>query len=301
MILRGEARLMPPIAGGSDAPVGAPAAPANPWAAYGLNPDGSELKPEAKPDAGAGAEAKSADPVVAELAGVKAKLAAAEAKLADLPADFKGMNEKFKVVDRLVKALGGDEPVKGRFKEVWGDLKNVAKDEAPGFLKLMERLEKEPNLLEKYDDSLNALAGSRLGDLNTQAHDRVAALARTIWKKATPAEIEEFVYPFEKTMTDAINADDALRRQFVGGNLKVVDDMFQRLVRPHVANRLREKQDRMAPSTFPRATPTGAGQPGAGDDGAPKKPNIHTPQGKMDFHKAAVGRWLDKRRTTSDE
>jgi hypothetical protein len=283
-----QRRGLRPISGGDGE-----AAPPNPWAQYGLGADGKPLdKPaDEKPDATA-----------AELADVKTKLAAAEAKLAKLPGDFDGLNKKLAVIDRLTKALGGDtvDPGDPKTKEVWDDLKSVAKQTAPGVHKLLEMLERDPHALDRVTQGVDALAGSRLEDLNLRAHERVMARAAKVFKGYTQDEIEKAVLPYEETMTQWINKDAKLQRAYVTGDLRVVDSLFDELHKPHVAARTREKQARLAPTGLPKAPPKGGGA-GAGEGDEKPKPRDFSPAGKRDFMKGAVGRWLDKGRNKDDD
>jgi hypothetical protein len=264
---------------------GAPVADANPYAQFGLNPDGTPLvKEETKPD-----------PLAAENAALKTKVAGMEAKLAALPADFEGMNKKFEVVDRLVKALAGDgaDPSAAKYKEAWAEIKEIARHAAPQVFKNLDRWEKDPSYYDRLEGTANALAGARLADLNTSAHGEVVGLAKSIWRNASAADLNEIVLPFEQTMTAMINSNETLQRRFASGDMTVVKEMFERLVKPHVASRLKEKAARLSSNIGPKAPPRGGGAASAAD-GTGTKPNIHTPQGKADFHKQAVARFMDR-------
>jgi hypothetical protein len=269
---------------------GAPAVE-NPFAAYGLNPDGSPVE-----------KAKPAEPTAAalsaQLGDVSAKLAAAEARLSKLPENFEGMGEKFKVIDRVMKAFAGDGDVENvkQYEEVWRDIKGVAKRVAPGFAKAMQILEDDPNAIDKLTQGLDGMAIQRVVGLNEQAHSVVMDAAKQAGLVAgmSAGDIAEFVFPFEHSITAIINSNPQARQAFLSGNTQVVRDIFARLAKPHVAKRLREKAARL-PGGFPKAPPRGGAQPGAtGDARSPAGPNIHTPQGKAAFHKAAVTKWLDK-------
>lgn len=286
-----QRRGLRPISGGDGT-----AAPPNPWAAYGLDALGQPIKPEDKK--------ADTDATATEIATLKSKLADAEAKLGKQSDDFAGLSKKLEIVDRLTKALGGDasDPTDPKTKEVWDDLKAVAKKTAPGVAKLLDMLEKDPDALDRITGGVDALAGSRLQELNIQAHDRVLAKAKQVFKGYTPQELEEAVYPYEQTMTAMINADPKIQRQFVSGNLKVVDEMFDRLYKPHVSARLREKQAKTTPNpNAVKAPPKGSGAPGAGD-GDDQKPKARdfSPAGKQAFLKGAVSRWMDKGRKDDD-
>lgn len=273
--------------------VGGSPAVDNPWASYGLNPDGSPVVREQP--------VKGPDAAQVEMAEVKAKLATAEARLAQLPADFEGVSKKMAVVDRLVQALSGGEadPKTAEYKKIWGELKEVSRVAAPGFYKQMVRYENDPNAGDATERTTNALAQARLSDLNTNAHAKVMDLAKGVFRGLSSEELAEAVYPFEATMTEMINANPELSRRFVNGDMGVVQDMFQRLAKPHLAGRLRQKQAATRESAFPKAMPKGQSGPDSTPDTTAKR-NLSTRQGREAFHKAAVGRFLDKS-TQSDE
>lgn len=267
----------------------------NPWAQYGLNADGTPIV--AKP-----VEPVKADPIQAEVAELKTKLAAAEEKLSKVPTDFEGMNKKMEIVDRLVKAFAGEDldPKTAQYRKIWSEMKDVAKTAAPGFYKQMERYEKDPDAGDATERTANALAQARLADLNTSAHTEVMGLAKSVFRGLSQAELAEAVYPFESTMTEMINANPELSRRFVNGDMSIVRELFQRLAKPHLAGRLRQKQAATAESRFPKAVPKSAGAPQAGEgDGKPQR-NLSTRQGREQFHKQAVGRFFE-RATTNDD
>lgn len=262
-------------------------AEANPYAQFGLNPDGTPIV----------TEPVKVDPIAAENAALKAKVSGMEAKLASLPADFEGMNKKFEIVDRLVKALAGDgaDPSAAKYKEAWSEIKEIAKHAAPQVYKNLDRWEKDPSYYDRLEGTANALAGARLADLNTSAHGEVVGLAKQIWRNASASDLNEIVLPFEQTMTAMINANETLQRRFASGDMSVVKEMFERLVKPHVASRLKEKAARLGANIGPKAPPRGgtaASAAAAANEAA--KPDIRTPQGKAAFHKAAVGRFMDR-------
>ena len=285
-----QRRGLRPISGGDGE-----AAPPNPWAAYGLDADG---KPKPAPEG-----APPAPDVAAELTAVKTKLAAAEAALVKHGDDFKGVTKQLEVVERLKKAFIGEaDPTDPKTLEVWADLMEVAKRAAPGVYRNLKKLE-DPAWFDKMSGGIDALAGSRLEDLNNQAHARILAKAKTLFKGYTAEELNDAVLPYEEAMTAMINRDPAVQRQYVSGNLKVVDDMFDRLHKPHAQARIREKQARLAPTGLPKAPPKGGGAAGAGagdGDGRPSGKDF-TPAGKQAFYKDRVGKWLDKARGQSDD
>lgn len=256
----------------------------NPYAAFGLNPDGTPIE----------TKAPVADPVAAENAALKAQVAGLEGKLSKIATDFEGNNKKFEVVDRLVKALAGDtDPSAAKYKEAWSEIKEIARHAAPQVFKNLDRWEKDPSYYDRLEGTANALAGARLSDLNSAAHGQVVDLAKSIWRNASQADLNEIVLPFEQTMTAMINANPDLQRRFASGDLSVIQDMFGRLVKPHVASRLKEKAARLGASII-KTPPRGGAAPNtpAGNENA--KPDIRTPAGKAAFHKAAVGRFMDR-------
>ena len=76
---------------------------------------------------------KPPDPIAAENAALKAQVAGLEGKLSKIATDFEGNNKKFAVVDRLVKALAGEgeSPDSAKYKQAWGEIKEIAKHAAP--------------------------------------------------------------------------------------------------------------------------------------------------------------------------
>src|SRR2546427_8772672 len=89
---------------------------ANPWAEFGKPADGApagEPKPGEKP-----ADVKPGEETVqltkAQYDQITGSLKAAQDKIAKLPDNFEGMSDKIKIVDRLVKALGGEEVDKNK-------------------------------------------------------------------------------------------------------------------------------------------------------------------------------------------
>jgi hypothetical protein len=273
---------------GSAAPQVAP----NPWAEYGLNPDGSAIV--AKP--------VTPDP---EKSALENKVAQLEAQLAKIPEGFEALSKKVGLVDRLVNALKGEDAQpadKGNFKEIWSDLKKVSENQAPGVAKLLNLLEADPNFLDKFTASQNALMASHVVGINSQAHDRVLDLAKKAgFKAGTDGELSEMVFPFEQSMTMMINANPEMRRAFLSGNIDIVDDIFNRMIKPHVAQRLREKQARSAAvKNAPIAAPKGGSAAASAGEDKGVRPNLRTAQGRADFHKQAVARWIDKQSGDSE-
>lgn len=291
-------RAMPPISGGGGAPG---EGEANPYAAFGLNADGSAIEalpPASTPDLGA---------LAAENAALKAKVGGLEERFAKLPSDFEGMGKKFELVDRLVKAIAGDgeNPKQAEYKKAWGELMDIAKIASPAVFKQLSRWESDPDSVERLERGANALAGARLADLNNSAHTTVVNLAKAVWKGENASTLNEIVMPFERTMTDMINASPEIQRRFAAGDMTVVEEMFQRLVKPHLSNRLRNKQNMLSDRGGPKPPPRGGARPGSdGGDGErdPKarRELLRTPAGRAQFHKEAVGRFLDRGRGDSE-
>jgi hypothetical protein len=205
------------------------------------------------------------------------------------------------LLDRLVGALKGDEPASaesGKFQEIWSDLKKVAGSQAPGVQKLLTLREADPNSLERLESANAALMSQHVIGVNERAHNRVIELAKKAGFKGAGGEsdLAEMVFPFEQSMTMMINANPELRRAFLSGDVAVVDDIFNRLIRPHVAQRLAAKKAKSdAAFGTVKATPRGGATPQSGaTEETPAKPNLRTPKGRADFHKQAVARWLGK-------
>jgi hypothetical protein len=270
-------------------------AAANPWAEFGLNPDGTPIQ-QTTPT--------KTDPAAAENAQLKAKVVELEQKLSKLPDNFEGMSKRLDLVDRLVKAFSGEsgqQQDSANYQQVWGDLKEVTRRVAPEAHKLLDLLEKNPGALDNLASKVSNLEASHVIALNEKAHDRVLDLAKKAgFKAGTSADLNEMVFPFEQSMTMMINSNPDLRRAFLSGNLQVIDQIFNRMIKPHVAQRLRDKQSRMQSAPV-RPTPRGgAAAAGATEDAQPRR-DLSTPKGKADFHKQAVGRWLDKISSRSEE
>ena len=271
---------------------GAAAAP-NPWAEYGLNPDGSAIVPKEVA-------------LDSEKTALEQKVAQLEAQLAKIPEGFEALTKKVGLVDKLVNALKGEDAQpadKGNFKEIWSDLKNVAGSQAPGVAKLLTLLESDPTFLDRFTASQNALMASHIVGINAQAHDRVVELAKKAgFKAANEQELSEMVFPFEQSMTMMINANPEIRRAFLNGNIDVVDDIFNRMIKPHVAQRLREKQSRSAAvKNDPIAPPKGGSAAASVGEDKAVKPNLRTAKGRAEFHQNAVARWIDKQSSKGDE
>lgn len=245
------------------------------------------------------------DPKIAALEGrmgeLQAQLTSANEALAKLPDSFKGMNERLGIVDKIIKAVtGGDEPANAKeYRAVMGDLMEVARVSMPGLYKALRILEQDPNAIDKLTSGLDGMAIQRVVGLNETAHSEVKSAARAAGLTAglTAGEIDEFVFPYETTLTQVINSNEQLRRRFLSGDVKgVVADVFGRIAKPAIARRLREKESRLS-SGFPKAPPRGAGAPGAAAGiGGREAVNFKDPKARADFHRQAVGRWLDKGR-----
>lgn len=257
----------------------------NPWAEYGLNPDGTPLT-EVKPTQDA------------EKQTLETKVANLEAQLAKLPEGFAALSKKVSLVDRLVAALKGEEPAvpeEGKFQEIWSDLKKVAGSQAPGVQKLLTLLESDPNYLERMESANAALMSQHIIGVNERAHARVVELAKKAgFKGNSDSDMAEMVFPFEQSMTMMINANPELRRQFLSGDVTVMDDIFNRLIRPHVAQRLAAKKAKSDAAFGPKAPPKGGATPAPSGEEPPVKGRFGTPKGRADFHKQAVARWLSK-------
>ena len=268
----------------------------NPWAEFGLNADGTPLEVPKVDDTPPDPKALAAENVT-----LREKIGALETKLGKLPSGFEGMQKKLELLDRFAKSIagGGDDSNTDAeaAKAVYADFKKIV---SPGTKKLLDMLDRDPDYLDKLTNATGSLYASQLSALNVSAHAHVKELAKKAGFKGTDAEIDELVLPFEHTMTGMINSSPELLQAFLGGNQKVVDDLFTRLIRPHVAARLRGKKE-LSNVTTVKAPPKSGGTPSTGKEGEPGKPDIKTPQGRAAFHKAAVGRWLDKRQAASEE
>lgn len=257
----------------------------NPWAEYGLNADGTAIVKE---------PVKAADPVAAENAALKAKVGELEGKLSKITDDSAGLAKKLEVLDKIKTAVVGEDPKSAKSKEIWTEFKAIVKDENPALYRQIVRMEQNPNYEDPAAATASALAQARLSDLNTNAHQTVVGLAKGIFKGMSEGDLNEAVYPFEIAITDVINQNPQLAQRFVNGDMGVVRELFQRLVKPHVADRLRRKASVVRDSGLPKAPPKGAASAGAGEGETKQRPDLRTRQGKQDFHKAAVGRFFDK-------
>lgn len=266
----------------------------NPWQAYGLNPDGTPIT-------------ESKVTPASETVTLEQKIAELEAKLAKLPEGFEALSKKVQMVDKLVAAIKGDEPASSpdgqRFSEIWSDLKKVAGHSAPAFEKLITLLESDPQFIDRMQSAQGALMAQHVIGVNEKAHERVVELARKAgFKAGSDQEMTEMVFPFEQAMTVTINANPELRRAYLSGNVGVVDEVFNRMIKPHVAQRLREKQAK-SQSAYgnPKSTPRGASSaPALTEEGKPKR-DLSTPKGRNEFHNQAVARWINKQTGGSDE
>lgn len=269
------------------AAAGAGQGAANPWAEYGLKPDGTPL------------ETKDVVSPESEKATLEAKVAKLEAQLAKLPEGFEALSKKVGLVDKLVNALRGDDAQPQSNQEVeavWNDLKRVAKTQAPGVEKLLTLLEADPQYLERLQAANQAMVAQHVIGVNEKAHQRVLELAKKAgFKGSSEGDLSEMVFPFEQSMTVMINANPELRQAYLSGNVAVVDDIFNRLIKPHVSQRLREKTARINSVTkTPISTPRGGGAAGTTEDPKPKL-DLRSPKGKAEFHRRAVDKWLGNR------
>lgn len=290
-----EARGLHPISGGDGE--------ANPFEQFGLNADGTPLK-KADPPADDKSKAPDVPPAVA------AKLAGFETQLAALSKANAGLAEKGALLDKLAQVLSGDKGAEAdpKAKQLWGELRDVMKTGSPAFFKLMQKIEADPDYLEKIQAGQDALAGQTSSTLNNAAHAGVMGAAKAVFRSATTEELNEIVLPFEKTISDIINANKDLKARFLSGDADVAVQIFNRLVKPHQSMRVRAKQTKENP--FPKATPRGGAGAGGNtpddeksdkalvksrDDKGKPLFDIKTPQGKKAFHRAAISRHLDRR------
>jgi hypothetical protein len=260
----------------------------NPYAAYGLDADGNQIKKE---------EPK-ADPMATKVAQLESKLASAEKALSGTT----DLNRKMEVIDRVIKAIGGgtEDPTKKEYMDIFNDLKRIS---PPGVRRALEILESNPNALEQLTGSITSLHADRLVTLNTKAHEKVVSLAKAAgFRGKDSAEMNKMVYPYERAITEAINANPKLKDAFVSGNTDIVEEVFNDLVAPHVGQRLREKQKRMNVTPLTKTPPFGKATPNSTEESkGDYKPNIHTPKGKADFHKQASARFFDKMEARRNE
>src|SRR5882724_247219 len=165
----------------------------NPWAEYGLMPDGTAI-PERKDG-----------PVVPDTATLEQKVAKLEAQLARLPEGFEALSKKVSLVDKLVGALRGEDAQPAGSQqtlEVWKDLKSVAKAQAPGVERLLSLLEQDPQYLDKLQSANQAMVAQHVIGVNEKAHQRVLELAKKAgFRGSSDGDLSEMVYPFEQSMT----------------------------------------------------------------------------------------------------
>jgi hypothetical protein len=200
---------------------------ANPFSQFGTPPGGVPADPNQPP---AGQPDVAA--VVAENSALRGRLDAAEAKLSKLPENFDGMSKRLATVDSIIKAIQGEtgEPENAAtYRNIFRDLKEVARVAAPGFFKAMQILEADPNAIDKLTQGLDGMAIQQVVRLNEQAHGEVIKAAKTagLTKGLTEAEVSAYVYPFETAITSVINQNPELRRAFLSGRVDVVYQIFQ--------------------------------------------------------------------------
>lgn len=261
----------------------------SPYAAYGLDAEGNPIKKE---------EPAKPDQMATKVAQLEAKLATAEKALSGTT----DLNKKMEVIDRVIKAIGGggEETSKKEYMDIFNDLKRIS---PPGVRRALEILESNPNALEQLTGSITSLHTDRLVSLNTRAHERVVELAKKAgFRGKDSAEMNKMVYPYERAITEAINANPRLKDAFVSGNTDIVEEVFNDLVSPHVAQRLRDKQRRLGTVPLTKTPPFGKAASSATEESkGESKPNIHTPKGKADFHKQASARFFAKMESRRDE
>jgi hypothetical protein len=262
----------------------------NPYAPYGLDASGNPLPAKPEP-------AKPAD-ATAEVAELKAQVAQLGEKLKVT----ESVTKQAALVDKVIKAISGegDKTSPQDYRAIFEDLKKIS---PPGVRQALELLEKDPEALNRMTGSLTNLQVNQLVGVNMQAHQRVVDLAKKAGFKAdNPTDMNKMVFPFERAITEVINANPKLKEAFVNGNVEVVDEVFNSLVSPHIAQRLREKKARQERSSTTKTPPFGKAQPQATEQDKPDaKPNIRTPQGRAAFHKAAVNRFFDKAMSRDEE
>ena len=247
-------------------------------------------------DGGEGGGEPAADPRDLRIATLEQKLTQAEEKLSKLP----DVEKKFEVVDRLIKAVAGEsDPNAAQYRTIFEDIKRVS---PPGVRKVLELLEQDPDAVEKLTGSVDSLHLARLYSLNSDAHTKVIALAKKALpiKGMTEAEVSEAVFPFERALTDVINSNKSLRARFVGGDLSVVDEVFERLTKPYMKARVSERQEAIKTPLTPKAPPRGGSGSGGGGEGKDKL-NLQTPKGRAEFHKKAVAGFFAKAAAGADE
>ncbi len=262
----------------------------NPYAPYGLDAQGNPLtaKPVEKPD-----------PMAEKIAGLESTIASMGEQLKATDS----MKKQMAVIDKVVKAVSGDTDAVGdpkQYKAIFDDLKRIS---PPGVRKLLEALEADPEAVDRMTNSVQDLWMNQLGGINVQAHNRVLELAQKAgFKAGNDADMNKMVFPFERAITEVINANPKLADAFKAGNVDVIDEVFNSLVSPHIAQRLREKQTRTQRANVTKTPPFGKAQPQATSDSkGENKPDIRTPKGRAEFHKAAVNRFFDRAMSKDDE
>lgn len=268
-----------------------PAPPAaSPYDAYGLDAEGNPIKREAPKE-------KGPDPMEAKVAALEKKLESAERALSG-QAD---LNKKMEIVDRMVKAIGGntEDMTKREYMDIFNDLKRIS---PPGVRQALEILESNPAALQQLTGSINSLHADRLVSLNTKAHERVLDLAKKAGFRGTnSADMNKMVYPYERAITEAINANPKLKDAFVSGNVEILDEIFNDLVAPHVAQRVRSKQARLTGPTVKTPPYAKASSSATDDSRSEQRPNLRTPQGRAAFHKQASARFFSKLAAKDEE
>jgi hypothetical protein len=263
----------------------------NPYAPYGLDAQGNPLtQPKV--------EAVKPDPIAEKVTQLESKLAAAEAKIGEA----KGNEAKFEILDKLAKAFSGEgnKTDPAQYKAIFEDLKKIS---PPGVRKALELLEQDPQALEKLTGDLQGLQVDKLVGVNIRAHERVLELAKKAGFKGTDGtEMNKMVFPFERAITEVVNANPELKKAFLSGNVDVIDEVFNSLVSPHIAQRLRDKQTRMQRGNVTKTPPFGKAQPQATQDSqTTAKPDLRTPKGRAEFHKQATARFFDKQAARDEE
>ncbi len=262
----------------------------NPYAPYGIDAQGNPLT--SKP-------AEKADPMAEKIAGLESTIASMGEQLKATDS----MKKQMAVIDKVVKAVSGDTEAVGdpkQYKAIFDDLKRIS---PPGVRKLLEALEADPEAVDRMTGSVQELRMNQLVGINVQAHNRVLELAsKAGFKAGNDADMNKMIFPFERAITEVINSNPKLSEAFKGGNIEVIDEVFNSLVSPHIAQRLREKQSRTQRANVTKTPPFGKAQPQATSDSQDKaKPDIRTPKGRAEFHKQAINRFFDKAMSKDDE
>ena len=263
----------------------------NPYAPYGLDAQGNPLtvkQVESKPD-----------PMAEKIAGLESTIASMGEQLKATDS----MKKQMAVIDKVVKAVSGDSDAVGdpkQYKAIFDDLKRIS---PPGVRKLLELLENDPEGVDRMTNSVQDLRMNQLVGINVQAHNRVLELAsKAGFKAGNDADMNKMVFPFERAITEVINANPKLADAFKAGNVDVIDEVFNSLVSPHIAQRLREKQTRTQRANVTKTPPFGKAQPQATSDSkSENKPDIRTPKGRAEFHKQASARFFDKIASRDEE